>query len=407
MTISRFWFFVCALSYPRSGFKTFRPSNLPVICIKLAAWKFKTNRRSNQNPLHRLCNLLIHWHFLEHTSLWGLWSAISFGWTQLTNASDGGWTLGHTQLQSEYWDITDHGNIIATNDDECDCDKTRITTVVPHRYWLSRGSFSLRIILTVEPFSEVRNCHREYTLVSGSNWTVLETILGTDDDLWDSQTIRPSSLPRYFDVLTFRYNDDGSGSSAGIDDVWVYGQPDLMLNLRPLTFLGYGKCSTSTWPSMVGNNLSGYHNWSFDVNWTIATVWIQYRWRSESCQTSRINSLSDVQCMAGSLDVQVYISNISSDTLTMPPTACSSALRWSMPPSWMRVSARSTFITTGSALPNCPYLFVMVIQLVQRTLWIIRIQFTGRWVRQSAIRKVETMEDTFWNVGYDFHGNKR
>ena len=54
------------------------------------------------------------------------------GWTQQNNPSSNGWLLGtNTQLQSEYWDITDHGNIIATNDDECDCNKRRDYLIMP------------------------------------------------------------------------------------------------------------------------------------------------------------------------------------------------------------------------------------------------------------------------------------
>ena len=54
------------------------------------------------------------------------------GWTQQNNPSSDGWLLGtNTQLQSEYWDITDHGNIIATNDDECDCNKSADYLIMP------------------------------------------------------------------------------------------------------------------------------------------------------------------------------------------------------------------------------------------------------------------------------------
>jgi hypothetical protein len=50
---------------------------------------------------------------------------LPLGWTQTSNASDGGWLLGnYTALQSTYWSIAPHGNFIATNDDACDCDKS-------------------------------------------------------------------------------------------------------------------------------------------------------------------------------------------------------------------------------------------------------------------------------------------
>ena len=54
------------------------------------------------------------------------------GWTQTTNSSDGGWLLGtNTFLQSQWWSIAAHGRFIATNDDECDCDKTVDYLIAP------------------------------------------------------------------------------------------------------------------------------------------------------------------------------------------------------------------------------------------------------------------------------------
>jgi len=58
--------------------------------------------------------------------------AFPSGWTQNTNASDGGWILGtSTELESQYWSITTHGNFIATNDDACDCDKSMDYLIMP------------------------------------------------------------------------------------------------------------------------------------------------------------------------------------------------------------------------------------------------------------------------------------
>ena len=54
------------------------------------------------------------------------------GWTQTTNATDGGWLMGtNISLQSQWWSIATHGNFIATNDDECDCDKTVDYLIMP------------------------------------------------------------------------------------------------------------------------------------------------------------------------------------------------------------------------------------------------------------------------------------
>ena len=39
------------------------------------------------------------------------------GWTISTNASDGGWNMGTAQnIESQWWEIANHGKIIGTND---------------------------------------------------------------------------------------------------------------------------------------------------------------------------------------------------------------------------------------------------------------------------------------------------
>ena len=48
------------------------------------------------------------------------------GWSQYTLSNDGGWLNGNNEgLQSEWWTIQPNGNFIATNDDACDCDKSK------------------------------------------------------------------------------------------------------------------------------------------------------------------------------------------------------------------------------------------------------------------------------------------
>ena len=54
------------------------------------------------------------------------------GWTISTNATDGGWNLGTNQnIESQWWSVTPHGNIIGTNDDDCDCDKSMDYLIMP------------------------------------------------------------------------------------------------------------------------------------------------------------------------------------------------------------------------------------------------------------------------------------
>ena len=57
---------------------------------------------------------------------------ISNDWEQQTGASDGGWIIGdNSSLQSEWWSIQAHGNFIATNDDQCNCNKNADYLMLP------------------------------------------------------------------------------------------------------------------------------------------------------------------------------------------------------------------------------------------------------------------------------------
>ena len=53
-------------------------------------------------------------------------TTIPMGWTQSTLATDGGWKVGSaSSLSSSYFPITSTGsNIAATNDDDCNCNKS-------------------------------------------------------------------------------------------------------------------------------------------------------------------------------------------------------------------------------------------------------------------------------------------
>ena len=54
-------------------------------------------------------------------------SGTATGWTQQTLSTDGGWLIG-TDLSSSYFPIPSHTTYAGTNDDACNCDKSRITS---------------------------------------------------------------------------------------------------------------------------------------------------------------------------------------------------------------------------------------------------------------------------------------
>jgi len=166
------------------------------------------------------------------------------GWSQQTQSSDGGWLNGdNSTLQSEWWDIEPHGDFIATNDDECDCDKSADYLVLPalnleniDGLLLSFASF-----FSSESFQgDTEYATIEYSLDGGESWVVLQGIEGngnSDYTAWENVSVNLSSLSGNSDVLIgLRYNDDGGWMFGwGIDDVLVYEPEGLDAELTSLS----------------------------------------------------------------------------------------------------------------------------------------------------------------------------
>ena len=114
------------------------------------------------------------------------------GWTQQTLASDGGWLAGEsTDLESQWWPIAPHGNMMATNDDGCDCDKSEDYLITPA---LDLSGVESAILAfssyydggSYEGDDEVATV--EYSLDGGSTWTLLQTLEGSEGT-WDFEVI--------------------------------------------------------------------------------------------------------------------------------------------------------------------------------------------------------------------------
>ena len=95
-------------------------------------------------------------------------------------------------LESEWWSIAPHGNIIATNDDACDCDKSEDYLILPELDFTAVENAILEFQAyydgaTFEGDTEVATI--EYSLDGGVNWTVHETIEGTEDGAWSAHSI--------------------------------------------------------------------------------------------------------------------------------------------------------------------------------------------------------------------------
>ena len=342
-------------------------------------------------------------------------------WSQQTNATDGGWLLGvNTNLQSQYWDITDHGNIIATNDDECDCNKIADYLIMPA---LNLSAVSGAILQFENYFdggslnggTEVATI--EYSLNNGGSWTVLETIIGTDDDEWDAQTVNLSSLLGNSSVLVaFKYNDDNEWLFGwAIDDVIVYEPTGFDAELTFVDLPETAQAPSNLNVNGLVTNVGVTAIQSFNVNWTTGGTGYTDLVNGLSLNSGQSYQFSHPDQLAltnsGNYSVEVYIDNIngtsddnaSNDTLTSNITAIEYGTITDG-----GLQREYIYYHPSSALPNCPLVFVChgfggsaqgIMNYSEFNSLADEFGFAVCYPQGSE----DSDGDTFWNVGYAFH----
>jgi len=198
-------------------------------------------------------------------------------WSQQSAASDGGWALGTAMtLQSEWWGIAPHGNIIGTNDDACDCDKSEDYLILPEMDLSAVDNAILAFEgyydgATFQGDTEVATI--EYSLDGGSSWTVHETIEGFEDGAWSVHSVGLGALVGNSSVLiAFRYNDDGGWMFGwAIDDVMVYEPTGLDAAMSSLDMPFNANVPAEVSVDGTISNLGADPIFSFDVTWTDGT----------------------------------------------------------------------------------------------------------------------------------------
>lgn len=202
-------------------------------------------------------------------------NSLPAGWTISTNASDGGWNMGTAQnIESQWWEIANHGKIIGTNDDDCDCDKSMDYLITPPLDFTNSTAAALQFENYYDGGDfqgDTEVATLEYSLDNGSSWTILETIEGTDDGAWDLQSFDLSSLAGLSNVLLgFHYDDDGGWMFGwAIDDVLIFEPQGLDLALTSLSIPQNVNVPAIVPVSGVLTNMGAETITSFDLSWDI------------------------------------------------------------------------------------------------------------------------------------------
>jgi hypothetical protein len=155
-------------------------------------------------------------------------TAIPTGWTQNTMATDGGWIAGSASaLSSSFFTIPSTGsNIVATNDDQCNCNKTAdwlITSPVDLTGYSSVHVSVKVYYLHLAYQGAQENAAFLYSTDNGTNWTTVQDITNGSLD-WQDMYFDVSGAAGNNSVLfAFRYGDGGGWNyGMALDDFAVY-----------------------------------------------------------------------------------------------------------------------------------------------------------------------------------------
>ncbi|GIV32243.1 MAG: hypothetical protein KatS3mg030_545 [Saprospiraceae bacterium] len=201
-------------------------------------------------------------------------SGIPAGWTQQTNASDGGWKTGTAAaLSSQFFPIPSNGTrIAATNDDGCNCDKNTDRLILPKLDLSAYSAVSISFDLFFAKGSyqgKTESAWLQYSIDDGTTWTNLVEFDG-DGDKWRS--FRISLEPVVGDssvLLAFTYSDGGGWLfGCAIDNVVVAAPPSHDVAITGLDVPRYTLFGTGVTLSGEVTNLGSDTLTSFTLSWS-------------------------------------------------------------------------------------------------------------------------------------------
>ena len=343
------------------------------------------------------------------------------GWTQTSNATDGGWLMGNnSSLQSQWWSIAAHGSFIATNDDACDCDKTLDYLIMPP---LDLSAITSAVLQFESYFdagslsggTEVATV--EYSLDNGVTWNLLQTIIGTDDGAWDAQTVSLTPISGNANVLlAFHYFDDNNWLFGwGVDDVLVFELEGTDLELSAVTTNSTVDVQT---PNTVAGSVTntGLNTiQSFDASWTIGATVYTTNFNSLSIPSLGSYNFSHPDLLtfnvSGLDTLEVFISNVNGLSSDFNPSNDSMLIQIEAVDYATLGNREYIYYHASSAPPNCPLVLVChgysgtaqgIMDYSQFNALAEEFGFAVCYPQGT----LDGSNTTFFNVGYDFQNNQ-
>jgi polyhydroxybutyrate depolymerase len=348
------------------------------------------------------------------------------GWTISTNATDGGWNLGTNQnIESQWWSVTPHGNIIGTNDDDCDCDKSMDYLIMPPVDLSASSVVALQFESYYDGGSfggDTETATLEYSLDNGSNWVVLSEIIGSEDDAWDAQSFDLSSLAGNSSVLiAFHYNDNGGWMFGwAIDDVILFEPEGLDAELTSIN-VNPNQNAPATIP-ITGrvSNLGAEIITSFDITWSLGGG-MAYTQNFSGLNISSLETYDfthqDVWdiTQSGQYNLDVTLSNINGQGLD--DNSSNNVLNQTVQALEYGVindggiEREYIYYYPSSAPPQCPLVFVChgytgTAQGIMDYSGFNQLADEFGFAVCYPQGTIDSYNNTFFNVGYDFQNNE-
>lgn len=326
----------------------------------------------------------------------------------------------NSSLQSQWWSIGTHGNFIATNDDDCDCDKTVDYLITPPLDLSTLTSAVLQFQSYFDGgtlFGGTEVATVEYSLDNGGTWNLLQTLDGTDDGQWDAQTVSLNSLAGNANVmLAFHYFDDNNWLFGwGIDDVVVFELEGTDLELSSLTMNSSVDVQTPYTVEGLVTNTGLNDIQSFDASWTIGSTIYTTNFNSLSIPSLETYNFSHPDLLtfntSGLETLEVAISNVNglgndfnqgNDSLAMQIEAVDYATLG---------NREYIYYHASSALPNCPLVLVChgyggtaqgIMNYSEFNALAEEFGFAVCYPQGT----LDGSNTPFFNVGYDFQNNE-
>lgn len=195
-------------------------------------------------------------------------------WTIVSNATDGGWNIGTpASLASQSFSIVNNnsGNIVVTNDDDCNCDKENEFFISPSIDLTNVDAAILKFdsYFTDQGYQGIfEDAFVEISTDGGDSWEVLEDVHGHGS--WDQHLISLTDYVGSEVNIGFKYDDNGGWLYGfGIDNVSVEVPTPIQVELVEVVQPDFGEVNNAY--SIEGTVLNSGSNLitSLDISYYI------------------------------------------------------------------------------------------------------------------------------------------